>query len=243
MENYNTNTYGDIIADIYDQIHKELDTSSVVKLLLSFKAKRVLELGVGTGRIAIPLIQSGLEVYGIESSSKMIETLKNKQYGDKISIIFGDMTTSSINKDFPLIFCIFNTIFCLTKQQKQIECFRNVARHLSKDGIFILECAVPDMGGFAGNQNISVSSISTNDVIISTKIHNAASQEVLIQYIVIENSNKIRLIPIKTRYAWPSELDTMAYIAGLKLKHRWGNWQQNTFTASSSYHVSVYEKC
>lgn len=239
MENYTSSTYGDKMADIYDQIQGERDAPDTLDFLIPLAKGKALELGIGTGRVAIPLAQAGIDVFGIDSSLAMIKQLKAKPGGEKISIVQGDMADLSMDSQFPLIFVIFGTFFCLTSQESQIQCFQRVAQHLMDDGVFVIEASVPDFTAFTRNQNVRLSNIGINHVIITSTEHDPVSQKTTTQHLMVTD-NGIRLLPVQVRYAYPSEIDLMARLAGLELKERWGDWRRNPFVADSTHHVSVY---
>jgi SAM-dependent methyltransferase len=242
MDNYRPNTYGDSMADIYDQIQGERDAQAAVEFLAAIaRHGSVLELGIGTGRVALPLSAQGIRVQGIDASSAMIEHLRAKPGGDKIPVVLGDFSDIPFDECFKLIFVVFGTFFCLTSQESQVHCFRKVAQHLTDDGVFVLEASVPDFSAFTRGQNVRVSTIDLDRVIVTVTQHDPVSQMTATQHVVATQSG-IRLMPVYVRYAWPSELDLMAQMAGLELKERWGDWHHNAFTAASTRHISVYGK-
>lgn len=239
MENYYSSTYGDRMADIYDEIQGDRDTKSTVEFLASLATGRVLELGIGTGRVAIPLANKGIELHGIDTSVHMLEQLRAKSGGEKIFSVLGDMETMPVEGCYSLIYAAFGTFFCLPSQDAQIKCFNNVAEHLSKEGVFVIECSIPDFSAFTRNQNVRVSNISMERVIVTSTEHDPVSQRTMTQHLLATQEG-IRLLPVYIRYAWPSELDLMAKIAGFELKERWGDWYRSPFTANSTRHISVY---
>jgi SAM-dependent methyltransferase len=198
-------------------------------------------LGIGTGRIALPLAKSGLPVHGIDASEAMISKLRAKPGGDRITVTTGNFADVEIEGEFSLVFVVFNTFFLLLSQSEQVRCFRNVARHLGKDGVFLLEAFVPDMTRFDRGQNVSATTVTVESVRLDVSKHDAIAQRVNSHHLFITEEG-IKLYPIQIRYAWPSELDLMAQLAGLRLKWRWSGWQRESFTASSQKHISVYEK-
>ncbi|HET9530547.1 MAG TPA: class I SAM-dependent methyltransferase [Blastocatellia bacterium] len=239
MNNYDIATYGDRIADIYDQLHTSYEEAAISALSQLAGTGPVLELGIGTGRIALPLANRGLEVHGIDASSAMISKLRAKPGGDSISVTLGDFADVKADGEFSLIFVVFNTFFVLLSQKEQVRCFRNVAKHLSKDGVFLLETFVPDMTRFERGQNVSATKVTSEDVRLDVSEHDPLEQRVNSHHLFITGDG-IKLYPVQIRYAYPSELDLMAELAGLKLKWRWGGWQGESFTAKSEKHISVY---
>jgi hypothetical protein len=142
---------------------------------------------------------------------------------------------------FTLIFVVFNTLFALTSQEDQVRCFRNAADHLEDGGHFVVEVFVPDIARFDRGQRVSADRVEVDRVVLETSLHDPVGQRVVSQHVVIDESGN-RMVPVHIRYAWPSELDLMARLAGLSLKDRWGGWREEYFTAESPRHVSVYRK-
>lgn len=149
MKKYTNSTYGDRIADIYDQWYSEYERSTIQTLVDLARGGRALELGIGTGRIAIPIHQEGVEVYGIDASQAMLAKLKSKPGGEDIQVSIGNFTDVDVEGNFDLIFVVFNTFFDLDTQEEQIRCFKNVADHLTSGGVFVIEAFVPDMARFS----------------------------------------------------------------------------------------------
>ena len=241
MTNYDPSTYGDQIADVYDSLFGDPDQSAIAILAELAGKGPALELGIGTGRIALPLSERGVVVHGIDASTAMIERLRKKPGGADIPVVLGDFSRMSIEKRFALIFIAFNTFFGLQTQEEQIRCFRSVASHLSEDGLFLIEAFVPDMTRFDRGQRLAVSRIEPDKVWIEAARHNASMQLVDSQLVRLSNEG-VRMFPVRIRYAWPAELDLMAQLAGLALRNRWGGWQRQPFSSASSFHVSVYAR-
>lgn len=243
MKAYGIATYGDEIAVVYDDLYEKFqDIKPVVDTLTGLaKGGRVLELGIGTGRIALPLAKRGLKVSGIDSSRKMVAKMSAKVDGSKIPVTLGDFAEVPIEGKFSLVFVMFNTIFCLLTQESQVRCFQNVAKHLIPKGVFAIEAFVPDMTRFVNNQTTQTSYIDSSEVRLAVDRHDRATQRVTSQHIHITNG-KIKQYPIELRYVWPSEMDLMAEIAGLRLINRWSDWNKTQFTSASGKHVSVYQK-
>jgi SAM-dependent methyltransferase len=200
-----------------------------------------LELGVGTGRVALPLAERGVEVHGIDASEAMVARLREKPGGDGIPVTFGDFADVGVDASFSLIFVVFNTLFALLTQEDQVRCFANVATRLQPGGVFVVEAFVPDLSLFDHGQNVSVQRIEMAAVSLDVSRHDAATQRVSAQHLVLQ-ADRVRLRPVELRYAWPSELDLMARLAGVHLRERWGGWQKEPFHAGSAGHVSVYER-
>jgi SAM-dependent methyltransferase len=243
MERYGPSTYGDRWADIYDEWTDErigASTQATVDGLADLAAGgRVLELAIGTGRIALGLVARGIEVHGIDSSEAMVARLRDKPGGDAVPVTIGDFADVDADGSFDLVFVAFNTFFALTTQNDQVRCFHNVARRLTDDGVFVIEAFVPDLGRFNGGQTVRALRVTTGLVDLEASTHDAATQTVSSQHVVITQQG-LRLQPVHLRYAWPSELDLMARLAGLTLRQRWSGWDRSAFTSSSGQHVSVY---
>ena len=170
----------------------------------------------------------------------MIDRLKEKAGSEPIDVHLGNFGDFRLAEKFQLIYVVFNTIFLLTKQEAQVDCFRNVAAHLSDDGCFLIEAFVPNLNRFQGGQVNWASKVTDDVVELDVGQHNAATQIVTAQKVVLTEGN-VRLYPIQIRYAWPSELDLMAQLAGLRLRERWSSWQRTPFEAGSEKHISLYE--
>lgn len=244
MNDYDKATYGDRIAVEYDsfiQISSEQTQAAVETLAALAEGGPVLELGIGTGRIALPLAARGLEVRGIDASQKMVDELRKKPGGDAIPVTMGDFGDVAVDGRFHLIFVVFSTFFALPTQEAQVRCFANVAAHLEADGLFVMETFVPDKARLAGNQNLTVTTVGVDAVRLIASVHDPLEQQVKSQQVVISDSGTA-CYPVQLRYAWPSELDLMARLAGLHLKERWGTWQRSPFRASDTSHISVYQR-
>lgn len=245
MEGYGPETYGDRWADVYDEYFAgffgESREATLAVLAELARGGPVLELAVGTGRLAIPLAARGLAVHGIDASEAMVAKLRAKPGGDAIGVTIGDFADVAVDGSFPLVFVAFNTFYALTTQDDQVRCFENVAAHLTDDGVFVVEGFVPDVARFDRGQRAHVVKVTPERVVLDLTRHDPVTQSVASQHVVI-TSDGIRLLPIALRYAWPSELDLMARLAGLRLRERWGGWNREPYTAESIRHVSVYEK-
>jgi SAM-dependent methyltransferase len=242
MKGFDISTYGDRIADVYDEWHAELDPAEAVALLAELAgAGPVLELAIGTGRIALPLAERGVEVHGIDASEAMVAKLREKPGGDRIPVTMGDFADVDVEGRYSLVFVAFNTFFALLSQDDQVRCFENVAAHLADDGAFVMEAFVPDVTRFDRGQRVSVLNIEVDSVRIDVDRHDVIRQRVEAQQMIVSGSG-IRLQPVQLRYAWPAELDLMARLAGLQLRSRWAGWKREEFTAASTRHVSLYAR-
>ena len=243
MQGYDPSTYGERIATVYDRLHTWLgDVEPVVSTLAELcRGGRALELGIGTGRVALPLAARGTEVHGIDASQAMVTQMRAKEGGESIPVTVGDFADVNVEGTFSTIFVCFNTFFALYAQEDQVRCFRNAATHLTDDGVFVIEVFVPDLTRFARGQNVEAQRVEADMVLLGVSRHDAVNQRVVSQHVHITESGT-QLFPIQLRYAWPSELDLMARLAGMRLLDRWADWDRTPFTAASAKHVSVYQR-
>ena len=242
MEQYGPATYGERIADVYDEWYNQLlpDPAAEAALLADLAAGgRALELGIGTGRIALPLQARGVEVHGIEASPAMVERLRAKPGGDAIAVTIGDMADVGVDDRFELVFVVFNTFFMLTTQEDQVRCFRNVAARLAPGGCFLLHAFVPDTSLIEKGQSLSVREASLDRVRLDATRFDAQQQRLDTTQVRITEQG-VRLVHAKLRFAAPPELDLMAQLAGLTLDARYGGFDKEPFTDESAFHVSVY---
>jgi len=243
MVNYDESTYGQRIADVYDDFYHlfRTDAPAAVDFLAHLaKGRRVLELGIGTGRIALPMVERGIRMHGVDSSDAMIEKLRAKPGGGEIPIEMGNFANLKIGGRFSLIYVVFNTFFALLSQDDQVRCFMRVAKRLTPDGAFVIEAFMPDLARFDHGQRTSTTLISEARTILEVSKVDAATQYVRAQHVVIDPAG-VHRYPVELRYAYPPELDLMARIAGMRLRERWGGWDRRPFTSESASHVSVYE--
>jgi hypothetical protein len=201
-----------------------------------------LELGIGTGRISLPLAARGIRVDGIDLSPAMVDQLRTKPGGDQLSVTIGDLADVPVPGTYRLIFVVFNTIFNLLTQEDQVRCFENVASHLTSDGSFVVEAYVPAfLYQLRDAQYVGAEAIQVDEVRLDVLRHDMATQMIEESHVSLSSAG-VRLNPVVQRYAWPSELDLMARIAGLRLKDRWGGWNREPFNSTSGAHVSVYTR-
>ncbi|MER6245467.1 class I SAM-dependent DNA methyltransferase [Streptomyces griseorubiginosus] len=202
-------------------------------------AGRALELGIGTGRIALPLAGRGVEVHGIELSPAMADRLRAKPGGEAIGVTLGDFATTRAPGTFSVAYLVFNTIMNLTTQDAQVDCFRNVAAHLEPGGTFVIEVTVPQLRRLPPGQNAVPFHVGETRLGFDT--YDTATQAMASHHVrVVDGRGSFRSIPF--RYVWPAELDLMARLAGMRLRDRWADWSGAPFTAESESHVSVWEK-
>src|SRR3954451_6636799 len=241
MEEYTESTYGDRIAEAYDErFVRRLDTMAAVEAIADLAtasgATRVLELAIGTGRIALPLKERGFDVRGVDVSEAMVAKLREKPNGDEIPVTIGNFADVPVDGTFKLIYLVFNTLFALLTQAEQIECMENVATHLEPSGIFVIECFVPDLSRYQRGQSVTATEVGVDAVELDLARHTATEQRVDASHVVIRDGD-VRVYPVKIRYAFPTELDLMARLAGLKLRARWGGGEREPFTDESGSHV------
>ncbi|NIA24332.1 MAG: methyltransferase domain-containing protein [Gammaproteobacteria bacterium] len=242
MDGYEASTYGDRIADVYDDLYEQHDPGDAVGLLSDLAgAGPVLELGIGTGRIALPLRARGVEVHGVDASTAMVSRLREKPGGADIPVVIGDFADVPVEGSFSLIYVVFNTFFALLTQNDQVRCFSRVANHLLSGGRFLIEAFVPDVTRFDRGQRTHVTEVKPESATLNVDLHDQANQLVHSQKIIL-SEDSIDFFPVAIRYAYPAELDLMARLAGLDLEHRWGDWKCHPFTARSEQHVSIYRR-
>jgi SAM-dependent methyltransferase len=198
-----------------------------------------LELGIGTGRIALPLTGRGVAVHGIDMSRAMVARLRAKPGGDAIGVTIGDFSTTRVEGTFAVVYLVFNTINNLTTQDAQVACFRNAAAHLRPGGCFVVEVGVPDLRLLPPGQSAVPYHISQTRWAFDT--YDVATQAMSSNYVTIVDGHAEHW-SIPFRYVWPAELDLMARLAGLRLRDRWEGWSREPFTSESRRHVSVWEK-
>ncbi len=243
MKGYEPETFGDLNAETYDAslgTRMDAQTRESVEFLADLAAGgRVLELAVGTGRVAVPLAAKGLDVCGIEASDKMVAKMHAKPGGEGIPVTIGDMAEARMEGEFDLVFLVFNTIINLLTQEAQVRCFKNAARHMSPKGVFVVETFVPDLSVYRDGQAMKGHWVTKEAARFEIAMHDPVTQRVDHQRIVI-SEGETRMYPFPMRYVWPSELDLMAQVAGLELRDRYAWWDRSPFTAKSTAHVSVY---
>jgi SAM-dependent methyltransferase len=240
MNSYSKETYGEHIAAVYDDWFAEYDSDAIDVLAELAQGGRALELGIGTGRFALPLSAKGVEVHGVDAATSMVARLKEKPGADRIAITMGNFADVPVDGKFAVIYIVFNTFFALSSQEEQVRCFRNVAAHLQPGGCFVMEAFVPDVARFTSGQVNWATKVTADEVQLDVGQHDAATQRVNSQRVVLTEGN-VRLYPVQIRYCWPSELDLMAQLAGLRLRERWENWKREPFTSKSVSHISIYE--
>jgi SAM-dependent methyltransferase len=234
--------YGDCWAEVYDERYGSLDPAAAVEFLAGLaEGGPVLELAIGTGRIALPLAARGLVVEGVDASAAMVQQLRAKPGGDSVKVTIGDMAEVPVSGSFRLVYLVFNTLFGLLTQERQAGCFRNVARVLGPGGAFVIECFVPDLARFDRGQRVQTLEVTEDSASFELSRHDAARQRVTTQVVTLDGQG-MRMRPVAIRYSWPSELDLMAGQAGLELTERYADWNRRPFGSTSGGHVSVYRR-
>ncbi len=217
------------------------DEQETVDFLARLARKQdALEFAIGAGRIALPLIHAGVAGRRDRAISAHDRAAAHKPGGDRVHVVNGDMAEVDLGRRYVLVYLVYNTIGNLLTQDEQVHCFENAARHLTDDGVFVLECRVPSAPARPGLRFVDVERLAADQVTLQAGRYDPLSQ-VLDQVHLSMSADGVRLGPISLRLAYPPEFDLMARIAGLQLRHRWGGWGGEPFTAASWRHVSVYE--
>jgi SAM-dependent methyltransferase len=232
------------IAEGYDA-DSDMSDPAVVDPVVGFLAELAgdgdaLELGIGTGRIALPLSQRGVHVHGIDLSPAMVAKLREKPGADDIEVTIGDFATTRVGGTFRLAYLVYNTIENLTTQDEQVECFRNVAAHLEPGGCFVIEVTVPALQRLPPGETVRAFTVSPTR--LGFDEFDIAAQIAVSHHYWADKNGRLQVFSAPYRYVWPSELDLMARIAGLTLRERWSDWKREPFTSDSTEHVSVWEK-
>lgn len=237
--------YGETLADIYDDLYPSIPPGAIDALVgMVGNSKKVLELGVGTGRFALELAKRELEVTGVDSSISMLECLKTKVGNLKMRFFQDDFSKleNVTNGPFSLAFCNFSSFFLLLEQDQQISCFQKTSNLLETGGRFVLEVFSPDVSRYSKDQPVFTGDFNNDtEVIFEATRHDKISQRVSCRFVRMTDGN-FRIIPVELRYCWPSELDLMATLSGFELENRWASWEGEEFNASSFRHISIYRK-
>ncbi|MFI8984062.1 class I SAM-dependent methyltransferase [Streptomyces antimycoticus] len=242
MQGYESSTYGDHMTD-HDAIGwpAAKDEDAAVGFLVDVsKPGHALELGVGTGRVALPLAERGVRVTGIDASPVMLQQMADKPGSAQVRAVEGDFAEAAVDGTFDLVYAVQHTFFLLRDQETQIRCFQNVAARLAPGGAFVLQLFVPDPHRLIQPQASDALHVALDQVVLRVSKFDRVTQTVNRQYVAITEGGT-KLYPMMFRYAWPTELDLMARLAGLRLEGRWDGWSRAPFTAEGGY-VVVYRK-
>ena len=236
--------FGRDVADRFDARYAHQADPAVVDPTVDFLAGfagdgAALELGIGTGRIALPLSQRGVRVHGIDLSEAMVDKLRAKPGADRIAVTIGDFASTQVGATFSLAYLVANTIMNLTTQDEQVACFENAAAHLEPGGCFVIEVQVPKLQRLPSGERFQPFDVSATHLGFDEM--DVATQRLVSHHYWIED-DKVEVLSPPFRYVWPSELDLMAQLAGMSLRERWKDWERSPFTSDSKGHVSVWEK-
>jgi SAM-dependent methyltransferase len=231
-------------AERYDADSAEMFDPAIVEPTVSFLADlagdgAALELGIGTGRIALPLAKRGVRVHGIDLSEAMVARLRAKPGAESIAVTMGDFATTTVEGRFSLAYLVFNTIMNLTTQAEQVACFQNVAAHLEPGGCFVIEVALPDLQRLPPGERYRPFRVT--ETRLGFDEYDVVAQGLISHHYAVRDG-KLDVLSMPFRYVWPSELDLMARLAGMTLWERWSGWKREPFTAGSTKHVSVWQK-
>ena len=238
------NHFGERVAEKYDESSAEMFAPATVDPVVDFLAGlagdgAALELGIGTGRIALPLAQRGVPVHGIDLSEAMVARLRAKPGAERIGVTVGDFATTTVEGSFSVAYLVFNTINNLTSQDEQVACFQNVAAHLGPGGCFVIEVGVPALQRLPPGETVRAFTVSPTR--LGFDEYDVVSQGLISHHYTVTDG-ELEVVSMPFRYVWPAELDLMARLAGMRLRERWSGWTREPFTSDSDSHVSVWEK-
>ena len=236
--------FGERVAARYDASSADMFEPAAVDPVVDFLADlaghgAALELGIGTGRIALPLARRGIRVHGIDLSEAMVARLRAKAGAEQIGVTIGDFATATVDGRFTVAYLVFNTIMNLTTQDGQVACFQNVAAHLEPGGCFVIEVMVPALRRLPPGETVRAFTVSASR--LGFDEYDVALQGLISHHYSVVDGN-LEVVSMPFRYVWPSELDLMARLAGMTLRERWSGWKREPFTGDSTTHVSVWEK-
>jgi SAM-dependent methyltransferase len=236
--------FGEHVAARYDESSAEMFDPAVVEPAVDFLAELAgdgdaLELGIGTGRIALPLAARGVRVRGIDLSEAMVARLRAKPGGEDIDVAIGDFATTKVEGTFALAYLVFNTIDNLTTQDEQVACFQNVAAHLEPGGCFVIEVGIPQLRRLPPGETFVAFDVSPTH--LGFDEYDVATQGLISHHYSLVDG-ELEVVAMPFRYVWPAELDLMARLAGMRLRERWSDWKRAPFTSDSTSHVSVWDK-
>jgi SAM-dependent methyltransferase len=240
-----TDHFGEDVAARYDESSTDMFDPAVVDPAVDFLARlagqgAALELGIGTGRIALPLAQRGIEVHGIDLAEEMVARLRAKPGGDRIPVTIGDFATTKVDGTFKVVYVVYNTIQNLTTQDAQVACFQNVADHLEPGGCFVIEVGLPDLQRLPFGETVRPFALSANHLGFDT--YDIANQGLISHHYTRNPDGTFTSSWGSFRYVWPSELDLMARLSGMAPRERWSDWNREPFTSTSEKLVAVWER-
>lgn len=236
--------FGERVAQRYDESESDMFAPGTLEPTVRFLAElagdgRALELGIGTGRIAIPLAAAGVPIHGIDLSDAMLARLRAKPGAEPIDVTQGDFATTRVPGTFSLAYLVFNTIMNLTSQDEQVACFANVAAHLAPGGHFVIEVSIPDLQRLPYGETFRPFTVNATRLGIDE--YDVVNQGLISHHYHITDS-QVDISSVPFRYVWPAELDLMARMAGMSLAQRWSDWDRGPFTNVSEQHISVWRK-
>ena len=236
--------FGEQVAASYDESSADMFDPSVLDPTVDFLAglagdRAALELGIGTGRVALPLSRRGVPVHGIDLSEAMVARLRAKPGAERIGVTIGDFATTTVDGRFSVAYLVFNTIMNLASQDAQVACFQNVAAHLEPGGRFVIEVGVPALRRLPPGETVRAFTVTPAH--LGFEEYDVATQIAFSHHWWVTDG-EVETLSAPFRYVWPSELDLMARIAGMRLRERWSGWRREPFTSDSGQHVSVWEK-
>ncbi len=231
---------GDTWAGAYADLTFGPDPAQAVEFLaaLADGVGRVLELGIGGGRVALPLAARGIPVEGIEASQPVLDRLRATPGGESIPVTIADMADVPVDGPFQLVYLVWSGLYHLPSQARQVDCFRNVARVLAPGGAFVVECFVPELSLF--QRGVEVNAVTAGGASMTLTRHDPVAQRIFTQRVSFRHGRRVQLFPVAMRYCWPSELDLMAELAGLRLRERYADFSRAPYGSTSRGHVSVY---
>lgn len=242
VEKHDPAAYGRSVGPDYDALYPDPpDTQTAVSRLAELAgAGTLLEFGVGTGRLALPLVERGLTVAGIEGSELLAEQLRAKPRGNEVDVVVGDFADTVVAGSFSVVLLAANTIFAMSSREAQIQCFANAVRHLAPGGCFVIEAFILRGDQLEGRWYVQPRHVLDQHVELQVARYDPAVH-MIERTLVHLTPTGSRFVSVVDNYAWPGELDLMARAAGLQLRSRWGGWDSQPFTAASEKHVSIYD--
>jgi SAM-dependent methyltransferase len=236
--------FGEDVAARYDDPDDRMFDPAAIAQVVDMLAElagdgAALELGIGTGRIALPLSERGVRVHGIDLSEAMVARLRAKPGGETIGVTIGDFATTRVDGAFTVAYVVYNTINNLTTQDAQVACFRNAAAHLAPGGHFVVEVGVPDLRRLPPGQTAVPFTVEPDR--LGFDEYEVVGQGMVSHHYRRTEDGSFDSMSVPFRYVWPSELDLMARLAGMSLRERWSDWTRSPFTAESTSHVSIWQ--